>query len=64
MLGREPEYTFAAAALDAGFLNREGIQSVSYGPRDIRFQHTDHEMVSVTDVFETAKVFAHLALSR
>ena len=64
MLGREPEYTFAAAALDAGFLNREGIQSVSYGPRDIRFQHTDHELVSVTDVFETAKVFAHLALSR
>ncbi len=64
MLGREPEYTFAAAALDAGFLNREGIQSVSYGPRDIRFQHTDHELVSVTDVFETAKVFAHMALSR
>lgn len=64
MLGREPEYTFASAALDAGLLNREGIQSVSYGPRDFRFQHTDNELVSITNVFETAKVFAHIALSR
>lgn len=64
MLGREPEYTFATAALDTGLLNMKGIQSINYGARDIRFQHTDHEVVSVNNVFEAAKVFAFIALHR
>ncbi len=64
MLGREPEYTFATAALDTGLLNMEKIQSINYGARDIRFQHGDHEVVSVNSVFEAAKVFAFIALHR
>jgi hypothetical protein len=32
--------------------------------RDIRFQHTDHDLVSVQSVFEAAKVLAFMALYR
>ena len=64
MLGREPEYIHGMAALDAGLLNRVGIESVSYGARDVRFQHTNQEVVSVQHVFEAAKVLAWLALCR
>lgn len=64
MLGREPQYSFSTAANDTGLLNVRGIQSVNYGSRDIRFQHTDHDLVSVNSVFEAAKVFAFMALHR
>lgn len=64
MLGRDPEYSYSTAANDTGLLNVKGIQTVNYGSRDIRFQHTDHDLVSVQSVFEAAKVFAFLALHR
>ena len=64
MLGRQPSYTFSTAANDTGLLNFRGIQAINYGARDIRFQHTDHDIVSVESVFEAAKVFAFLALHR
>lgn len=64
MLGREPGYSYSTAANDTGLLNVKGIQAVNYGSRDIRFQHTDHDLVSVQSVFEAAKVFAFLALHR
>lgn len=64
MLGREPEYNYSTAANDTGLLNVKGIQAVNYGSRDIRFQHTDHDLVSVNSVFEAAKVFAFIALQR
>jgi acetylornithine deacetylase len=64
MLGREPKYSYSTAANDTGLLNVKGIQSVNYGSRDIRFQHTDHDLVSVNSVFEAAKVFAFIALCR
>lgn len=64
MLGREPEHSYSTAANDTGLLNVKGIQAINYGSRDIRFQHTDHDLVSVQSVFEAAKVFAFLALHR
>lgn len=64
MLGREPEYSYSTAANDTGLLNVKGIQAINYGSRDIRFQHTDHDLVSVQSVCEAAKVFAFVALHR
>lgn len=64
MTGREPEYSYSTAANDTGLLNANGIQAVNYGSRDIRFQHTDHDLVSVQSVCEAAKVFALMALRR
>jgi acetylornithine deacetylase/succinyl-diaminopimelate desuccinylase-like protein len=64
MLGREPEYSYSTAANDTGLFNFRGIQAINYGSRDIRFQHTDHDLVSVARVFDAAKVFAFLALHR
>jgi acetylornithine deacetylase/succinyl-diaminopimelate desuccinylase-like protein len=64
VLNYEPQYTFSTAANDTGLFNFRGIQAINYGSRDIRFQHTDHDLVSVNDVFNAAKVFAFLALHR
>jgi acetylornithine deacetylase/succinyl-diaminopimelate desuccinylase-like protein len=64
MTGREPDYSYSTAANDTGLLNVRGIQAINYGARDIRFQHTDHDLVSLNSVFEAAKVFAFLGLCR
>jgi acetylornithine deacetylase/succinyl-diaminopimelate desuccinylase-like protein len=64
MLGQEPKYSFSTAANDTGLFNFRGIQAINYGARDIRFQHTDHDLVSVKKVFDAAKVFTFLALHR
>jgi acetylornithine deacetylase/succinyl-diaminopimelate desuccinylase-like protein len=64
MLGREAKYSYSTAANDTGFLNAKGMQAINYGSRDIRFQHTDHDMVPLRSVFEAAKVFTFLALHR
>jgi acetylornithine deacetylase/succinyl-diaminopimelate desuccinylase-like protein len=64
MLGRGVKYTYSTAANDTGLLNAKGIHAVNYGSRDIRFQHTDQDLVSVQNVFEAAKVFAFIALHR
>jgi acetylornithine deacetylase len=64
MLGTIPLYSYSTAANDTGLFNVRGIQAINYGARDIRFQHTDHDLVSVRKVFDAAKVFAFLALHR
>lgn len=64
MLGYEPSFSFSTAANDTGLFNFRGIQAINYGARDIRFQHTDHDLVAVNNVFNAAKVFAFLALHR
>ena len=64
MLGYEPKFSFSTAANDTGLFNHRGIQAINYGARDIRFQHTDHDLVSVGSVFNAAKVFAFLAIHR
>jgi acetylornithine deacetylase/succinyl-diaminopimelate desuccinylase-like protein len=64
MLGQQPAYSFSTAANDTGLFNHRGIQAINYGARDIRFQHTDRDLVSVSKVFDAAKVFTFLALHR
>lgn len=64
MLGYEPQFSFSTAANDTGLFNFRGIQAINYGARDTRFQHTDHDLVSLNNVFNAAKVFAFLALHR
>jgi acetylornithine deacetylase/succinyl-diaminopimelate desuccinylase-like protein len=64
MLAQPPKYSFSTAANDTGLFNFRGIQAINYGARDIRFQHTDHDLVSVKKVFDAAKVFTFLALHR
>jgi acetylornithine deacetylase/succinyl-diaminopimelate desuccinylase-like protein len=64
MLGYEPKFSFSTAANDTGLFNHRGIQAINYGARDIRFQHTDHDLVSLNNVFNAAKVFAFLAIHR
>lgn len=64
MLGQQPAYSFSTAANDTGLFNVRGIQAINYGARDIRFQHTDHDLVSINSVFNAAKVFAFLAVHR
>jgi acetylornithine deacetylase/succinyl-diaminopimelate desuccinylase-like protein len=64
MLGYEPKFSFSTAANDTGLFNFRKIQAINYGARDIRFQHTDHDLVSVNNVFNAAKVFAFLAVHR
>jgi acetylornithine deacetylase/succinyl-diaminopimelate desuccinylase-like protein len=64
MLGYEPKFSFSTAANDTGLFNFRGIQAINYGARDIRFQHTDHDLVALNNVFNAAKVFAFLAIHR
>jgi len=64
MLGYEPQFSYSTAANDTGLFNQRGIQAINYGSRDIRFQHTDHDLVSLQSVFNAAKVFAFMAIHR
>ena len=64
MLGQQPAYSFSSSANDTGLFNFRRIQAINYGSRDIRFQHTDHDLVSISKVFDAAKVFAFLAIHR
>jgi acetylornithine deacetylase/succinyl-diaminopimelate desuccinylase-like protein len=64
MLGQQPNFSYSTAANDTGLFNFRGIQAINYGARDIRFQHTDHDLVAMKSVFNAAKVFAFLAIHR
>ncbi len=64
MVSQQPSYSFSTAANDTGLFNFRGIQAINYGSRDIRFQHTDHDLVSMNSVFNAAKVFAFLSIHR
>ncbi|HEX6800863.1 MAG TPA: M20/M25/M40 family metallo-hydrolase [Candidatus Binatia bacterium] len=64
MLNYEPKFCYSTAANDTGLFNHRGIQAINYGARDIRFQHTDHDLVALDSVFNAAKVFAFLAIHR
>src|SRR5687768_5923210 len=59
---RETELFYSPAALDAGFLNRNRIETIMFGPGDLRFAHTDQEAVSLQEVRDAAKIYAATAL--
>jgi len=57
---RKPIYV--SAALDAGYLNHEGIETVMFGPGDLAFAHTDAEVVPLAEVRAAARIYAATAL--
>ncbi|HEX6175411.1 MAG TPA: M20/M25/M40 family metallo-hydrolase, partial [Candidatus Binatia bacterium] len=59
---KQSELFYSPAALDAGFLNRNGIETVMFGPGDLRFAHTDQEAVPLQDVRDAAKIYAATAI--
>ena len=59
---KQYEVFYSPAALDAGFLNRQGIETIMFGPGDLRFAHTDQEAVPLQDVRDAAKIYAATAL--
>ena len=50
------------AALDAGYLNEKGIETVMFGPGDLAFAHTDAEVVPLAQVRRAARIYAAAAL--
>jgi acetylornithine deacetylase/succinyl-diaminopimelate desuccinylase-like protein len=62
LIRRESELFYSPAALDAGFLNRNGVETIMYGPGDLGFAHTDHEAVPLQEVRDAAKIYAATAL--
>ena len=62
LIKKEPELFYSPAALDAGFLNRNGIEAIMFGPGDLRFAHTDQEAVPLQEVRDAAKIYAATAL--
>jgi len=60
--GREATYTYFNSALDAGLLNRAGIETLMFGPGDVKFAHTEEEVVPLEQVVEAAKVYAYAVL--
>lgn len=59
---KESELFYSPAALDAGFLNRKGIETIMFGPGDLRFAHTDQEAVPLQEVRDAARIYAATAL--
>ncbi len=62
LTGKEADFFYSPAALDAGYLNRMGIETIMFGPGDLRFAHTDQEVVALPEVRDAAKIFAATAL--
>ncbi len=61
--GRDAEVFYSHAALDAGYLTQAGIEAAMWGPGDLRFAHTDAEVIPLREVEEAAKMYAHLVLA-
>ena len=59
---KEGDLFYSPAALDAGFLNRNGVETIMFGPGDLRFAHTDQEIVRLQEVRDAAKIYATTAL--
>lgn len=62
VLGSSPKFAYSHQALDAGYLNVKGIETVCYGSGQYRFAHTDVDIASIEDTVDAAKVMTYLAL--
>ncbi len=62
MAGEVGSPVYCPAALDAGYLNEKGIETVMFGPGDLAFAHTDAEVVPLEQVRRAARVYAATAL--
>ncbi len=62
MAGETGPPVWFPAALDAGYLNEKGIETVMFGPGDLAFAHTDAEVVPLEQVRRAARIYAAAAL--
>jgi len=62
IIGEEAGFTYFNSALDAGLLNRAGVQCLMFGPGNVKFAHTDEEVVTVEEVIDAAKIYAYAVL--
>lgn len=60
--GRDVDVFYSHAALDAGYLQQARIEAAMWGPGDLRFAHTDAELISIREVEEAAKLYATVIL--
>ncbi|MFZ5943052.1 MAG: M20 family metallopeptidase [Bacillota bacterium] len=60
--GKEAAFTYFNSALDAGLLNRRGIETLMFGPGNVKFAHTDEEVVTIEQLIEAAKIYAYVVL--
>ena len=60
--GRDVDIFYSHAAMDAGYLQQAGIDAAMWGPGDLRFAHTDAEVISIREVEEAAKMYAYLMI--
>jgi len=60
--GQDVEVFYSSAALDAGYLNQRGIETIMFGPGDLRLAHTDQEVVSIQELRDAARFYAASAL--
>jgi acetylornithine deacetylase/succinyl-diaminopimelate desuccinylase-like protein len=61
--GRDAGIFYSHAALDAGYLQRQGIEAAMWGPGDLRYAHTDAEVTAIREVEQAAKMYAALIVS-
>lgn len=60
--GQAAELFYSPAALDAGYLNRRGMETIMFGPGDLCLAHTDEEFVALQEVRDAARIYAATAL--
>lgn len=60
--GAPPRLLRIPAASDTGYVNRQGIPAVLFGPGDITLAHTDDDIVSLGEAVEAARILARWML--
>ncbi|KJS21304.1 MAG: hypothetical protein VR72_11170 [Clostridiaceae bacterium BRH_c20a] len=60
--GKEAEKFYSNSAIDAGYLNKQNIPAVMFGPGSMDYWHTDNEVLFVEDLLKGTYIYSYLAL--
>lgn len=63
VVGQEPAYVYLNSSLDAGLLNRCRIETLMFGPGEVKYAHTAEEIVRVKQVVDASRIYALTILS-
>lgn len=55
---RRPPLTHSPQAMDAGYLNHVGIETVMFSPGDVKWAHTPTEVASTEQIVDGARILA------